>query len=131
MNNDLKLITSIKVPFMMKGKAIMTINSWGTQHWAVKSKIKNQFKDLVKSWFLDDTIKLPKNLHFEWQPLYKDNRKKDAINTAPTIKVIEDCLVELGCLEDDDETSHHIKARIIDKSLTNHLLKVNIYERLN
>ena len=129
--NNLKLITSIQVPFMMKGKAIMTINSWGTQHWAVKSKIKNQFKDLVKAWFLDDTIKLPKNLHFEWQPLYKDNRKKDAINVAPTIKVIEDCLVELGCLEDDDETSHHIKARIIDKSLTNHLLKVNIYERLN
>lgn len=116
---------------MMKGNAIMTINSWGTQHWAVKSKIKNEFKDFLKSWFLDGDERLPKELHFEWQPIYKDNRKKDAINTAPTIKVIEDSLVELGCLEDDDLTSHHIKVRKIDKSRSSHALEVKIYERLN
>lgn len=109
----------------------MTINSWAVQHWAVKSKLKNQFKDLLKSWFLDDSIKLPKEIHFEWQPFYKDNRKKDAINTAPTIKIVEDCLVELECLEDDDLTSHHIKPRIVDKSLANHKLEVKIYRRLD
>ena len=119
----------MNLPFMMKGNAVMTINSWGTQHWAVKSKIKNQFKDLVKSWFLDDSVKLPKNIHFEWQPIYKDNRKKDAINVAPTIKVVEDSLVELGCLEDDDLTSHHIKVRIVDKTLSNHKLEVKIFIR--
>lgn len=125
----MELIASMNLPFMMKGNAIMTINSWGTQHWAVKSKIKNQFKDLVKSWFLDDSVKLPKNIHFEWQPIYKDNRKKDAINVAPTIKVVEDSLVELGCLEDDDLTSHHIKVRIVDKTLSNHKLEVKIFTR--
>ena len=125
----MELIASMNLPFMMKGNAIMTINSWGTQHWAVKSKIKNQFKDLVKSWFLDDSVKLPKNIHFEWQPIYKDNRKKDAINVAPTIKVVEDSLVELGCLEDDDLTSHHIKVRIVDKALSNHNLEVKIFIR--
>lgn len=125
----MELIASMNLPFMMKGNAIMTINSWGTQHWAVKSKIKNQFKDLVKSWFLDDNVKLPKNIHFEWQPIYKDNRKKDAINVAPTIKVVEDSLVELGCLEDDDLTSHHIKVRIVDKTLSNHKLEVKIFTR--
>lgn len=125
----MELIASMNLPFMMKGNAIMTINSWGTQHWAVKSKIKNQFKDLVKSWFLDDSVKLPKNIHFEWQPIYKDNRKKDAINVAPTIKVVEDSLVELGCLEDDDLTSHHIKVRIVDKTLSNHKLEVKIFIR--
>lgn len=125
----MELIASMNLPFMMKGNAIMTINSWGTQHWAVKSKIKNQFKDLVKSWFLDDSVKLPKNIHFEWQPIYKDNRKKDAINVAPTIKVVEDSLVELGCLEDDDLTSHHIKVRIVDKTLSNHKLVVKIFIR--
>lgn len=127
----MKLIASMNLPFMMKGNAVMTINSWGTQHWAVKSKIKNQFKDLIKSWFLDDTVKLPKNIHFEWQPIYKDNRKKDAINTAPTIKIVEDCLVELGCLEDDDLTSHHIKVRKVDKTKSNHSLEVKIYERID
>ena len=125
----MEINASIKLPFMMKGNSIMTINSWGTQHWAVKSKIKNQFKDLVKSWFLDDSVKLPKNIHFEWQPIYKDNRKKDAINVAPTIKVVEDSLVELGCLEDDDLTSHHIKVRIVDKTLSNHKLVVKIFIR--
>lgn len=125
----MELIASMNLPFMMKGNKIMTINSWGTQHWAEKSKIKNHFKDLIKSWFLDDSVKLPKNIHFEWQPIYKDNRKKDAINTAPTIKVVEDCLVELGCLKDDDLTSHHIKVRIVDKTLSNHKLEVKIFIR--
>ena len=87
------LLKSLSLPFMMKGNAIMTINSWGTQHWAVKSKIKNEFKDFLKSWFLDGDEKLPKELHFEWQPVYKDNRKKDAINVAPTIKVNQELMV--------------------------------------
>lgn len=123
-------IARLSVPFLMKGKEVMTINSWGKQHWAVKSKLKNQYKDLIKSWFLDDSIKLPKTIHFEWQPVYKDNRKKDAINVAPTVKIVEDCLVELGCLEDDDLTSHYIKVRIVDKTISSHKLDLVIYNRI-
>lgn len=131
MNGKLKFITEISVPFLMKGKQVLTINSFGKLHWADKSKVKNEYKDLLKSWFIDDSIRLPKNIHFEWQPIYKDNRKKDAINVAPTIKVVEDIFVESGCLEDDDMTSHHIKVRKTDKSRSNHSLHCRIYERLD
>lgn len=106
----------------------MTINSWATQHWAIKSKLKNQYKETLKNWFLDNE-KLPEELHFEWFPVYKDKRKRDSINIAPTIKIFEDCLTELGCIDDDDKTSHHIHRRKVDSTLSMHQLKVIIYER--
>lgn len=124
----MELLKEFKVPIMMNKKAICTINSWSNLHWATKSKLKNQYKEMLKSWFLDDE-KLPKELHIETQPIYKDKRKRDAINCATSIKVIEDCLVEIGALEDDDMTSHCIKARMIDTALINHELVIKLYRR--
>lgn len=116
---------------MMKNKkSLVTLNSWGNMHWAVKSKIKVEYKELLKTWFLTDE-KLPEKLHFDWQPIYKDNRKRDSINVSPSIKVIEDCLTELGCIIDDDQTSHLIRARKVDKTFSDHTIELKLYERIN
>ena len=124
----MKLLKEFKIPFMMKKNSIMTINSWATQHWSTKSRLKNEYKDLLKCWFIDDDL-LPRDLHFEWFPTYRDKRKRDAINVAPSIKVFEDCLVENGNLFDDDNTSHYIYPRAFDKSLQSHMLGIKIYKR--
>lgn len=112
----------------MNRKRIMTINNWSSVHWATKSKVKNKYKDLLKNWFLDGEV-LPADLHFDVLPVYKDKRRRDTINIAPSLKVFEDCLVELGSLVDDDNTSFHLRAKQCDKSLKEHELRIKIYER--
>jgi len=124
----MKLLKTLVLPMMMNRKRIMTINNWSSVHWATKSKVKNKYKDLLKNWFLDGEV-LPADLHFDVLPVYKDKRRRDTINIAPSLKVFEDCLVELGSLVDDDNTSFHLRAKQCDKSLKEHELRIKIYER--
>lgn len=124
----MKKIKTIHIPFLRNKNRLCTINEWARLNRFKKTRIKNNYKELIKSWFLDSK-KYKKELHFEWQPYYKDNRKRDAINIAPTIKIFEDCLKEIGSIDDDDMTSHYIKERIFDKNINDHILKLTIYER--
>jgi len=124
------IIMEVNLPMMMNKNKLMTINNWATIHWAVKSKIKNEYKQLLKEWFLDETVKLPEDIHFIWQPIYKDNRKRDSINNAAQIKVIEDSMVELGILTDDNKTSHTILPGKSNKALSNHIFELKICKRV-
>ena len=111
-----------------KKNQVMTINNYASIHHHAKTKVKNHYKDLLKSWFLTDEV-LPNELHFDVLPVYKDRRRRDTINIAPSLKVFEDCLVEIGSLEDDDNTSFHLRAKIVDKTLKEHELRIKIYRR--
>jgi len=102
---------------------------WSRLHWSVKSKLKNEYKTLLKDWFLDEDDKLPKEIHFDIQPIYKDKRRRDAINVALMHKTLEDSIVELGSLEDDNQTSVTIHQMRVDKTLNQHVLKIKIFER--
>jgi len=127
----MKLLTELSVPMMVyrtKNKNLLaTINNYASMHFMVKSKLKNQYKELLKEWFLD-TGKLPKTLHFDVQPIYKDRRRRDAINTSPSLKVLEDCLVELCVLEDDDDTEWFIRHKQIDTTMNEHKFVIKIYD---
>lgn len=125
----MKLLSTLHIPMMKNKNQVMTINNFAKVHWAVKSKVKNYYKELIKTWFLSDE-KLPNNLHFDVQPVYKDARRRDTINVAPSLKVFEDCLTEAGIIEDDDNTSFMLRPKLIDCELKEHELRIKIYERI-
>lgn len=125
---DFIKVKELNIPIPMHKNRIMTINNFATVHWSVKSRIKNEFKSLLKEWFFDDTL-LDKECVFVWEPTYKDNRKRDSINLASVSKIIEDTLVEMNSLEDDDMTEHFFKKRNVDKKKVQHMLNLKIYTK--
>lgn len=105
---------------------LMTINNFATIHWSDKSKIKNEYKDLLKSWFIDGQ-KLPEDIIFVWEPTYADARRRDSINIASISKIVEDIFVEQEALVDDNQTSHVFLSGSIDKNLNEHKLNLRIF----
>ena len=127
-SEELVLVKQFAVPILMNKSQMMTINNYSRVHWATKSKIKNEYKQLLSNWFLDGS-KIPENSHIHWLPTYKDARRRDSINLASVAKIIEDVLVETGSLSDDNKTTHTLHPGSHDKSLLNHTLTVYVYER--
>ncbi len=80
-SEELVLVKQFSVPILMNKSQMMTINNFSRVHWATKSKIKNEYKQLLSNWFLDGT-KIPENSHIHWLPRYKDARRRDSINLA-------------------------------------------------
>ena len=122
------LIKSFNVPILMNKNQLMTINNFSRVHWATKSKIKNEYKQLLSNWFMDGS-KIPENSHIVWTPTYKDARIRDSINLASIAKIVEDVLVETNSLDNDNQTSHTFHPGSHDKTLSRHMLRVDIYSK--
>ena len=122
-----KLLQKNSFPFLMKGNRIVGLNV--KLHWTVMSKLKNAYKKRIKDWNIKKE-NIPKEIHFDWYPVYKNKIRRDAINIARTIKIIEDCFVELKLLEDDNLTTHTIHLAKVDKKLKRHKLDFEIHTRL-
>lgn len=113
---------------MMNKNKLCTINNWASTHYMAKSRIKNEYKELLMSFFLDGE-KIPEDSIFVWTPEYKDKRRRDSINSAAIAKVIEDTIVITGSMIDDNKTSHLLLPGTVDKSLNEHLMNIKIYSQ--
>lgn len=116
-----------------------SFNKWNTMHFMEKKKLKDKVKYLVNtelSEAIAEGIKFEKVvLHFQvmWgtETDYVINKKgkkskkrngncRDVINNAPTIKLVEDCIVRSGILKDDTGDyvlSHKIYSDKIDREI--------------
>jgi len=121
-----KLIKEFSVPILMNKNQMCTINNYARIHWAVKSKLKNEYRKLLINWFLDGE-KIPEDSHFVWTPMYKDKRRRDSINISSVAKLVEDTLVETKSLVDDNKTTHTLTPGSVNTSLAAHMLNIKIY----
>ena len=109
-----------------------SLNVWNTTHYMVQNNIKQENKKIV-----DEILKDYKDVKFNKVKLSfqtflgtetdldsKTGKKKrngtsrDIINNSPTIKLVEDCIVTAGILDDDDAknvVSHVIHSNIVDR----------------
>lgn len=116
-----------------------SFNRWNSMHFMEKQKLKKELQDLVYSELseaIDEKICFEKVvLHFQivWGTetnIVKNKKGKsvkkrngncrDVINNAPTIKLIEDCIVRSGILKDDTGEfvlAHKIYADKIDRDI--------------
>ncbi len=120
------LLKELSIPILMNKNHMMTINNYAKIHWATKSKIKNEYKSLLNDWFMDGE-KLPEDCHFVWEPIYKDNRRRDSINMASIAKIIEDVFVATGSFDDDNQTEHTFLKGTRNTKAAQHMLRVQIY----
>jgi hypothetical protein len=114
------------IPYPKKSNQLLSINNWNRWHWATRNKIKKEFKDLVKNWFLDEQIEPMRAVEIKAQLLRKGNRKFDAINLAIAIKIFEDCLTELNYIKDDDKNKIIIEPTMLGSN--DDILKIAIKE---
>jgi hypothetical protein len=123
---QLVLIKEFNIPILMNKNQMMTVNNYAKIHWAIKSKLKNEYKKLLTDWFIDGS-KIPEVCHMHWTPTYKDKRRRDSINLASVVKLAEDVLVEAGSMRDDNQTTHTLYPGSFNTALSNNMLNVKIY----
>jgi len=70
-------------------------------HWAVKGRLTKRMR--TDAWTLARALKVPtmQAVITELVWFKGDNRRADAVNIAPTLKALEDGLVDAGVLPDD------------------------------
>lgn len=81
-------------------KKISTNQIYSGIHWAKRKEIKDLYKDYCRF-----NIKLEKVVSYPARLVYEFNFKRnplDTLNCAYMAKMIEDCLVEFGIIENDD-----------------------------
>jgi Holliday junction resolvase RusA-like endonuclease len=116
----------LHIPYPKKGNQLLSINNWNRWHWATRHKIKTQFRELVKNWFLEEQIEPMSAVEIKVQLHRKGYRKFDAINLAIAIKIFEDCLTELNYIEDDDRNKIIIEPTSLGSD--EDILEINIRE---
>ena len=95
----------IPLPLVPGGRLknqIITLNNIGKIHWSILSKAKRQFKEMLKTWILDENQgEKFKSLKIEVTIIRHNKRKIDADNPIIAYKWTMDMLTELGWAEDD------------------------------
>lgn len=116
-----------------------SFNRWNSMHYMQKQKLKKEMEDLVYSElkeYVDQEIKFEKvvlNFQIIWgtevdqivnskgkKSKKRNGTPRDIINNAPSIKLVEDCIVRSGILKDDTTDivlSHRIYADKVDRGI--------------
>ena len=78
------------------------------QYWYrfQKTKVKNNYKTMLKEFFLPEPTELYKSLTVEYRILRHNKRKIDSDAIAFGVKWITDSLCEIGYVKDDDTVTH-------------------------
>ena len=112
--------------YKSKGKmqviSLNNISKWGRFG---KTKIKNEYKDLLKEFFIPTNQKEPyKKLNITFHILRENRRKFDADNIVFNIKWFIDSLTETKWLIDDDKVTFTVVPAEYVENLTEMQLKV-------
>ena len=71
-----------------------------------KTEVKNNYKTLLKEFFLPEPTEVYKSLTVEYRILRHNKRKIDSDAIAFAVKWITDSLCEIGYVKDDDTVTH-------------------------
>ena len=124
-------VLKTKFPFPKIGRGskknqLATANNWTTIHWSLRSKIKQDLKAVLKSWFFAENPGEPYDyLILTFKTIAADKRKHDAINMAvPIGKIAQDVLVDLGWVKDDDKDKVILEPTVYEEGLSETMIEV-------
>ena len=115
-----------KVGSGKKKNQLLTLNNLTSINHFVLSKMKNEFKYMMKDWFLPDGEKVYDYLIIETKIIRHNKRKLDAVNTAYVIKMIEDCMADLGWIVDDCNDEIHLLPTSYRTDINETMLQIKI-----
>lgn len=125
-------ISSFSLP-LPKGRGknknkIATLNEVPKWHWSSVSKVKNDYKDLIKDWYLEDWNKEPLGSMTVVFSIERHNKRiLDSDNIGFIIKWVLDAIKETGTLVDDDQITYTVNPSIVVEGLVESQIKVECY----
>lgn len=97
MNNDIRMFTWV-IP-----QTPPSLNQWQTMHWAQRKRTKEEWYSWIWALSHADHLKKPEPWLFVAAKLiFRKQARRDETNYSATLfKVVPDCFVNTGILEDD------------------------------
>ena len=94
-----------------------------------EKKIKGQYKDLLKDFYIPNPPSVPFNtLDITYEILRHNKRKMDGDNLTWAYKWLLDTLVECKWLSDDDQIYYHVVPSVYTEGLAETQLRVIVRE---
>jgi hypothetical protein len=130
-----KLLTEFNIPLPRgKGKnknKIASLNELPKWHWSAINKVKTEYKDIIKQWYLFEWKEEPlKDMTIVFK-LYRHNHKiLDSDNIGFIIKWTIDAIKESGWLVDDDQITYLVLPSTHNSELIESTIKVQCYKDL-
>ena len=124
-------IIDVTIPYPKIGSGkkknqLLTLNNLTSINHFILSKVKNDFKKMMKDWFLPDGNVFYDYLVIETKIVRHNRRKLDAVNTAYIVKLIEDCMMELGWIIDDCNDEIHLLPTSYRTDINETMLQIKI-----
>jgi hypothetical protein len=108
---------------------VISLNNVGEWIRYSSSKIKNEYKDILKEWNIPTATKQYEKLHFEFH-LYRHNKRildSDALGFI--VKWTIDAVKESEWLIDDNQVSYLVEPAILNRDLVETEILVKVYEK--
>lgn len=115
------------VPVPKYKNQLASLNVVPKLHWAALSKIKNDYKQTLKSWFIDDASTSHSSMHIEFTLNRHNDRVLDSDNLGYVIKWTIDAIKEVGWLIDDDNITYSVTRSLVNKELKETSLGVRCF----
>jgi len=136
-----KELFQFQTPCPKYKEQVISLNNISKWHRFHSSKIKNEFKDLLKEWYIPTPEKQYESIYVEFM-LYRHNKRTlDSDNLGFQIKWIIDAIKEtenedildnkskpITWIIDDDKVKYSVEPAILDRDLLETELKVVVYE---
>lgn len=108
-----------------KTQQLISLNNMSKWYRFKITEIKNEYKDLLKEFFIPEPLKKHKSLSIQYEVQRHNKRRVDSMNiVAFADKWLLDSLVETGWLSDDDNCFHTITPAAYREGITETQLRV-------
>jgi len=114
-----------------KVEEIISLNNINDWYRFNSSRIKNEYKNLLKEWYIPKATKKHKSLFIEFH-LFRHNKKTlDSDNLGFIIKWTIDAIKESNWMEDDDQITYIVFPAILNRELKDTEIKVIIKDKFD
>lgn len=111
-----------------KKNAIASINEVAKWHWNMVSKVKTEYKDLIKQWYLEENSGNKYRTMLIVFKLKRHNRRiLDSDNLGFIIKWTIDAIKEQQWLTDDDQVYYLVEPAVLNTDLIESSIEVECY----
>jgi len=105
---------------------LITLNNISSWYRYSKTKIKEEYKDLLKEFYIPNPIQEYQTLTIEYRIIRHNKINIDKDNVIFALKWISDTLEELGYVRNDNVINFHSYDTVYDKDISETMLEVRI-----
>ena len=121
-----KMKKTKKFPELRYTEVLCTLNNVGSWIRWGKTKIKNDYKEHLKEFFIPEPDEQYEVLTIQYRIIRNTNHKLDKDNIIFGLKWLSDLLEELNYIKDDKVVNFQSFDTVVDKSLSETMFEIRI-----